>query len=90
MQSSTSARKENNRMVVQVVGIKKISFDTRDGSHVEGTNLFCLANNPNIDGLEAMKLYVPIEIEIPKGLELNKKVNVDFNQKGKIQQISAI
>ena len=74
-------------MVVQVVGRQKISFDTRDGSHVEGTNLYCLAHNPNIDGLEAMKLYVPVEIEIPKGLELNAKVHIDFNHKGKIEAI---
>ena len=75
-------------MVVQVVGRQKISFDTKDGSHIEGVALFCLAQNANIDGLEAMKLFVPKEIEIPKGLELNTKVHIDFNHKGKIEAIS--
>lgn len=79
---------EDNRMVVQIVGKQDISFDTKDGSRIEGKNLFCLAPNPNIEGLEAMKLFVPKEIEIPKGLELNKKIHIDFNHKGKIEAIS--
>lgn len=74
-------------MIVQIVGKQKMSFDTKDGSHIEGTNLFCLASNPNIEGLEAMKLFVPKEIEIPKELELNKKVHIDFTHRGKIEAI---
>lgn len=77
-------------MVVQVVGKQEMSFETKDGSHVEGTNLFGLTSNPNVNGLEALKVFVPRTIEIPKGLELNKKVNIDFNHKGKIVGINLI
>lgn len=75
-------------MVVQVVGLQEMSFDTKEGSHIEGTNLFCLAPNNNINGLEALKLFVPKTVAIPKGLELNKKVNLDFNHKGRITDIN--
>ena len=75
-------------MVVQVVGMQDMSFDTKEGSHIDGTNLFCLAPNPNIEGLEALRIFVPRTVGIPKGLELNKKVNIDFNHKGKIAGIN--
>ena len=77
-------------MIVQVVGKQEMSFETKDGSHVEGTNIFALTSNPNVNGFEAMKVFVPKTIEIPKGLELNKKVNIDFNHKGKIVGINII
>lgn len=77
-------------MIVQVVGKQEMSFETKDGSHVEGTNIFALTSNPNVNGFEAMKVFVPKTIEIPKGLELNKKVNIDFNHKGKIVGINLI
>ena len=37
----------------------QMSFDTKEGNHVEGTNLYLLAQNPNVEGLEAIKLFVP-------------------------------
>ena len=77
-------------MIVQVVGKQEMSFETKDGSHVEGTNIFALTSNPNVNGFEALKVFVPKTIEIPKGLELNKKVNIDFNHKGKIVGINLI
>ncbi len=77
-------------MIVQIVGRQEMSFDTKEGSHIDGTNLFCLVPNPNVEGLEALKIFVPKAIEIPKGLETNKKVNIDFNHKGKIASISLI
>lgn len=77
-------------MVVQIVGRQNLSFSTKDGSNVEGTYLFCLAPNPNIEGLEAVKIFVKRDIEIPKGLELNKKANIEFNHKGKIESINLI
>ena len=65
-------------MIVQVVGKQEMSFETKDGSHVEGTNLFGLTSNPNVDGLEVLKVFVPRTIEIPKGLELNKIVGINL------------
>ena len=65
-----------------------LSFDTKEGNHIEGTNLYLLTQNPNVEGLEAIKLFVPRSIALPKGMELNKKVNVEFNHKGKLVKIS--
>lgn len=75
-------------MIYQVVGRQEMSFDTQDGNHIDGTNLFCLAQNPNVEGLEAIKLFVSRGIVIPKGLEMNKKINIEFNHKGKITEIT--
>ena len=77
-------------MIAQVVGRMQLSFESKDGSCIEGTNMYCLVQNPNVEGLEAIKVYVPKSIEIPKGLEINKKVNIDFNHKGKIVSINLI
>lgn len=77
-------------MIVQVVGKQEMSFETKDGSHIDGTNLFALTSNPNVDGFEAIKVFVPRTIDIPKGLEINKKANIDFNHKGKIVGISLV
>ena len=62
-------------MLMQFVGIADMSFDTKEGNHVEGTNLYLLAQNPNVEGLEAIKLFVPRNIALPKGMELNKKMS---------------
>lgn len=75
-------------MIVQVVGKQRLDFDTKEGSHINGTNFFILYPNSNVDGLKADRIFVPIEIEIPKGLELNKKANFDFDNKGKVVGIS--
>ena len=44
-------------MIVQVVGKQEMSFETKDSSHVEDTNLFSLTSNPNVDGLEVLKVF---------------------------------
>lgn len=44
-------------MIVQVVGKQEMSFETKDSSHVEDTNLFGLTSNPNVDGLEVLKVF---------------------------------
>ena len=44
-------------MLMQFVGMADMSFDTKEGNHVEGTNLYLLAQNPNVEGLEACLLY---------------------------------
>lgn len=82
--------KERRRttMLMQFVGISEMSFDTKEGNHIEGTNLYLLTQNPNVEGLEALKLFVPRSIALPKGMELNKKVDVEFNHKGKLVKIS--
>ena len=82
-------------MLMQFVGISEMSFDTKEGEDTfyltyksEGTNLYLLTQNPNVEGLEALKLFVPRSIALPKGMELNKKVDVEFNHKGKLVKIS--
>lgn len=77
-------------MLMQCVGISDMSFDTKDGNHIEGTNLYLLVQNPNVEGLEAIKLFVPSNITLPKGMEINKKIDAEFNHRGKLVKISLV
>lgn len=35
-------------MLMQFVGISEMSFDTKEGNHIEGTNLYLLTQNPTL------------------------------------------
>ena len=75
-------------MVVQVIGKQHLDFTTREGQSVKGTNLFVAYKAENIEGLKADKIFVRDGISIPKEMKMNDKLDISFDNRGKIEAIS--
>lgn len=75
-------------MLVNVIGIQRLDFDTNDGGHIEGTNLFCAYKDDNVEGMKAERFFVKKEIELPKQIQAGDKLNIFFNQKGRVEAVT--
>lgn len=87
MQSSAFARKEDNRMVVQIIGRQTLDFTTKEGQLIKGTNLFVAYKDENTEGLKADRFFVRDGVVIPKELKMNDKADVFFDHRGKVEGI---
>ncbi len=46
-------------MIIEVVGLKQVSFTGNAGNKIEGVNLYYTAENQsNVEGLEAGKIFI--------------------------------
>jgi hypothetical protein len=75
-------------MLYNVVGHRYLDFKSKEGNHIQGTNLYVTHEVTGVSGLATDKLFVRAEIEIPKGLDVGKRVSVNFNRNGGIVSIS--
>lgn len=82
-----ATRKEVDILVVQVIGKQILDFTTRDGQMIRGTNLYVAYKEANTEGLKADKIFVRDGIEIPKEMKINDKLDISFNNRGKIEEI---
>lgn len=69
------------------MGIQPVKFTSNNGETIEGTNLYCGFVSEGVDGLKCEKWFVKPEISIPE-CKMNDTVDVDFDHRGKIIQIS--
>lgn len=81
-------RKEDNIMLMQVLGKQQLDFSTKDGQVIKGTNLFVAYKNENTEGLKADKIFVREGIVLPKDMTINSKVEISFDNRGKIEEIN--
>jgi hypothetical protein len=75
-------------MVVQVIGRQTLDFTTKEGQLIKGTNLYVAYKKDSVEGLMADKIFVRDEISIPKELKMNDKLDISFDNRGKIEKIS--
>ena len=75
-------------MLVNVIGIQRLDFDTNDGGHIEGTNLYCAFNDDNCEGMKTDRFFVKKEIDLPKQIQPGDKLNIFFNQKGRVEAVT--
>ena len=77
-------------MKVNLLGYKEVDFTNENNEHIKGTNLFVAHEDDDVTGLMTDKYFIKPTIAIPKGLELNKPFNVEFNRKGKVVSVSLV
>lgn len=76
-------------MLVNVIGIQRLDFDTNDGGHIEGANLFVAFKDDNVvEGMKTERFFVKKEIELPKQIQAGDKLNIFFNQKGRVETVT--
>lgn len=73
-----------------VLGYKHVEFDTADGKHIAGTNLYLCRDRDGVIGSECCKLFISdgklgrAEKEIPIGYN----VEISYNRYGKPESIT--
>ena len=80
-------------MIIEIVGLKKVSFTGTDGNKGDGVNLFyTAAAQPNVEGLEAGRIF--ISNQRCKELGLAKidsgSYELFYNRYGKVDMLSKI
>lgn len=86
MQSSAFAGKEDNGMLVKLVGVQHVNFTNSNGEKVEGTNIFCAFKDENVDGLRTEKFFLKPGIKLPD-CKLNDTIEISFNMRGKVEML---
>ena len=68
-----------------VVGYQHVEFDTKDGKHIVGTNLFLCRERPNVVGSECCRLFVSSDKlgREEKDIPITGDVAISFNRYGK-------
>lgn len=78
-------------MKVTYLGRRETSFtDGKTGELVEGTSIFYAYAASNVEGLASGKFFIKkgSAILLPQGLKPNGMLNLEFNQYGKVCEIS--
>ena len=74
-------------MLVQVLGVANIDFTTKEGQAVKGTSLYVAYEAEGVEGLKADRFFVRDGVAIPKEMKINDMLEVDFNNRGKLEGI---
>ena len=77
-------------MVGTAIGIQPINFTNREGQQIVGTNLFVGYADENVRGLRAEKFFIRETIDLPKDIKPNDKLNLSFNSKGKVEEVTKV
>lgn len=80
-------------MIIEIVGVKSVNFKGNDGSEIQGMNLFyTVAGQPNVQGLEAGKIFVS-NAKL-RSLGLNKieegSYELFYNRYGKVDLLNKV
>lgn len=75
-------------MLFKLLGIQPINFTNNSGETINGTNIFVVYKDENVEGLKTEKFFLKSGIEIPKEVKLNDSLDIAFNMKGKVEMIS--
>ena len=80
-------------MIIEVVGLKKVSFSGKDGNRIEGVNLYYTAENQsNVEGLEAGKIFISNQKCLDLGLSKidSGSYELFYNRFGKVDFLKKI
>lgn len=75
-------------MIFTILGKQTLDFTTKDGQNIKGVNLYVGYKDQNTEGLKADKVFVRDGIAIPAEMKMNDKVQISFDNRGKVEQIS--
>lgn len=73
-------------MRVKLVGVQHVNFTNNAGETINGTNIFCVFKDENVEGLRTEKFFIRPEIKLPD-CKLNDTIEISFNMKGKVEML---
>lgn len=73
-------------MVVKVIGIQELDFETKQGERIQGTNLFTEYPDDYVEGIRCEKFFVRRSIDC-KNVKINSYYDITFDRRGKLAKI---
>lgn len=71
-----------------IVGFSNVNFkDRQTGAQIVGTSIYVTRPSENVTGVEAKKFFVKSSIDTSKFLKVGNKIDIFFNENGKIESI---
>lgn len=77
-------------MKVNVLGVQDVNFDTPDGKHIEGKNVFCSYNNSYVDGLKTSKIFIGSKFPVVDSIVPDCDLIIDYNSDGKLENVELL
>lgn len=75
-------------MLVTVVGVKRnVSFDTKEGVNISGTNIYVEHLENGVEGYMAEKYFLNHATFDSSAVQVGDTLNLEFNRYGKIAAI---
>ena len=74
-------------MKAKLVGIQPLHFTNSSGEVISGTNIFCLFEEENVQGVKADRFFLREGFSLPAGVQINDLLDLSFNMRGKIEKI---
>lgn len=75
-------------MIVRILGIQKVEFVNALGEQIQGNNIFVSYPDERVVGEKAEKFFVKPEVTFPEQMKIGGEINISFNSKGKVEQIT--
>ena len=79
---------------MKVIGLKPSNFDTPDGKHIEGFNLYCVYPMSGDKGIGdcAERIYLTLDKLVKCGYtpKVGDEINVTYNRFGKPETINLV
>lgn len=73
---------------MKIVGIRNISYTSKNGYEVSGVELQCTYKNSRVEGEAVEKVYISKKaIEENEELKVGEEVNFTYNKFGKVERI---
>lgn len=78
-------------MQANVLGVQEVDFVTEDGVHIQGKNIYVSFKNRMVDGLKTNKFFISSSFkDIYDLIVPDVSLDVDFNEKGRIENIDIV
>ena len=75
-------------MVVKLIGVQKVEFVNALGEQIQGNNIYVSYADERTVGEKAEKFFVKPEVAFPEQMKIGEQINIFFNSKGRIEQIT--
>lgn len=75
-------------MIVKLIGVQKVEFVNAVGEQIQGNNIFVSYPDERVVGEKAEKFFVKPEVAFPEQMKIGEQINISFNSKGKVEQIT--
>lgn len=75
-------------MVVRILGIQSVDFVNALGEQIQGNNIYVSYPDERVMGEKAEKFFVKPEVAFPEQMKIGEQINIFFNSKGKVEQIT--
>lgn len=73
-----------------VIGYQHVEFDTTDGKHISGTNLYLCREQDRVVGSECMRIFVtPAKMDCnEKDIPIGGTAEIIYNRYGKVGSVN--